>query len=599
MSDYVFKYTSTPTTNASFVVKPYTANGPASPSVSTLYNNSVSGIFAVTASTPLVLVGKGVIDYGQAVQNNLIYITENFCNKSRPQPPLKGMIWYKSENYTDTAHPTDPTTAGVYVWNGSSWNTITVNGMNATSLDANNQRVIRVADAINATDALNIQSADARYLPLTGGTVSGNVTITAGNTITLVEDPTTARHAVPKTYVDAANSVLQANIVAVHDQLQTDIGSIQTQLNNYLPLAGGGMTGALNTTSSIIMGAAGSLLLSPGAGVVQMGGRRVQQVADPILAADATTKSYVDNTIADAIAAIDTGSTPVADGVVTSGAFDSGTGTLTLGRSMALPDVTVVGKMAPFVHTHGGDDVVYDITTNKGQGVLNSTAAELGIGLTTASIASVLTMIDQVLYFSQVDPVRELQTGDGVDTTFTLDPLHGYEVWSERLQVFVNGIKQYADTRSVATVTVENATDGLGFNTLTGLAAATYPQTFTVDGVDYTINVPVAANATYWDVIVSMSGLLSTVPVGLLVEQLFTGIWLSFVSLNTGPTHSVVVTYAPGELFNSMINSSAPTSTVGALYSYSEDGTPGDLSTQITFHAAPAIGSVIEFTVQR
>ena len=78
MSDYVFKYTSTPTTNASFVVKPYTANGPASPSVSTLYNNSVSGIFAVTASTPLVLVGKGVIDYGQAVQNNLIYITENF-----------------------------------------------------------------------------------------------------------------------------------------------------------------------------------------------------------------------------------------------------------------------------------------------------------------------------------------------------------------------------------------------------------------------------------------------------------------------------------------------------------------------------------------
>ena len=92
MSDYIFKYTNQ--TSASFVVKPYTANGPASPSVTTPYVNSISGIHAFSINTPFVLVGKGVTDYGQTVQNNILYLAENFCNPTRPQPPMTGMLWY-------------------------------------------------------------------------------------------------------------------------------------------------------------------------------------------------------------------------------------------------------------------------------------------------------------------------------------------------------------------------------------------------------------------------------------------------------------------------------------------------------------------------
>jgi hypothetical protein len=60
------------------------------------------------------------------------------------------------------------------------------------------QRIMALADATTGTDALNRQSADARYLQLTGGALSGNLILNA--------PPVLATHAATRGYVDQTAS---------------------------------------------------------------------------------------------------------------------------------------------------------------------------------------------------------------------------------------------------------------------------------------------------------------------------------------------------------------------------------------------------------
>ena len=44
--------------------------------------------------TSLVLYGKGAASYGQGLQENLVYLLENFCNSTPPINPTEGQLWY-------------------------------------------------------------------------------------------------------------------------------------------------------------------------------------------------------------------------------------------------------------------------------------------------------------------------------------------------------------------------------------------------------------------------------------------------------------------------------------------------------------------------
>ena len=61
--------------------------------------------------TSLLLTGKGVINWGEAVQENLIRLLENFASQYAPLNPTEGQIWYDaSEN-----------NKSLKIWNGLAW----------------------------------------------------------------------------------------------------------------------------------------------------------------------------------------------------------------------------------------------------------------------------------------------------------------------------------------------------------------------------------------------------------------------------------------------------------------------------------------------
>jgi fibronectin-binding autotransporter adhesin len=111
----------------------------------------------------------------------------------------------------------------------------------------------------------NVTGDFGSYLPLAGGTISGNLTIngneTIGGTLTLSADPTANLQASTKRYVDNSIAPVTANFA------------------NYLPLTGGTLTGNITVNGNETIG--GTLTLS----------------ADPTANLQAATKRYVDSNI--------------------------------------------------------------------------------------------------------------------------------------------------------------------------------------------------------------------------------------------------------------------------------------------------------------
>jgi hypothetical protein len=107
-----------------------------------------------TSFTSLVLIGKSYAGYGQFLNTNFVRLLENFANRSSPSNPLKGQLWWDTNNnilkvYSGTSWkvstgatsspfnspPTDLSALGGDLWldstngqlkvyNGSSWITV-------------------------------------------------------------------------------------------------------------------------------------------------------------------------------------------------------------------------------------------------------------------------------------------------------------------------------------------------------------------------------------------------------------------------------------------------------------------------------------------
>lgn len=71
-------------------------------------------------STSLTLLGRGAVDYGEAIAENFIHLLENFASPTPPPNPLEGQIWF---------HTFEPATDGqgftvvnkAKIWNGTTW----------------------------------------------------------------------------------------------------------------------------------------------------------------------------------------------------------------------------------------------------------------------------------------------------------------------------------------------------------------------------------------------------------------------------------------------------------------------------------------------
>lgn len=146
-----------------------------------------------TASTSLALPGRNYAGYGQYLDTNMVWLTENFANTSPPPNPLQGQLWYNTNANTLYVCPAD-NTANANAWlaltTTSSGGTTTFGAVNVTgNVTSNNMAVINgiQADTITvrlATVTANATIADANVTTANIGTLGTRVITTGSQSTT-------------------------------------------------------------------------------------------------------------------------------------------------------------------------------------------------------------------------------------------------------------------------------------------------------------------------------------------------------------------------------------------------------------------------------
>lgn len=160
---------------------------------------------------------------------------------------------------------------------------------------------------LDDTTTSRIQLGDSTKLPLTGGTLTGDLNL-SGHRLTNIATPSDSTDAATKGFVDTA--------------FQTIESELATSLSGYLPLKGGTLTGQINMNGNKLIGitnpvadtdaankyyvdsrfnnlSSSYLPLTGGTltGQLHMSGTRITNVGTPTTDTDAATKSYVDTNI--------------------------------------------------------------------------------------------------------------------------------------------------------------------------------------------------------------------------------------------------------------------------------------------------------------
>lgn len=565
-----FKYTDLNVTP--FVVKPYAANGPMSPATSTLYSTT-DGVSAVSANSSLVFIGRGTPNYGEVVQSNLMYLMEHFANRSRPMFPTMGQIWYKKQDYTDPQYPADPTTKGLYIWNGLAWDAISMRGSVSPEINMDGNRIRNLGDAISATDALNLRTAESRFVKVTGSDLEGSFFLLDGSIhadpgarISVSDFPADGSHVVNLSYLTVVSNSLEAMIDAVDQR----IDNIELTGGVYAPTSGATFTG------NVVLSSASTLIAQSGGPALQLNGRSIEDLnLAPVNDSDATSKQYVDTgdqTNATAITALQ--STVASTYAALTGASFTGAVNLSSAASLTL----AVGGSASFGFRR---------LTNVGAPLQSADAATK----------------DYVDTLHTKPTYRHVFEQTGTATVVTLPGRMKYTVSSNKLHVYVNGTKQVANTPGTAIVTITGI--GLSDTSIPSLTASTtYSVDVTVDGgAPITLEIDVPAQQVNYNGLVA---LLNTEAVAQSADVKFevfaysaTEIEIVATSLSTGSTSAVTLSYAAGSLFEEITGSSAPVSYAGSTFDYAEVGDGGTTSTSFEFTSAPTIGDVVEVLLTR
>lgn len=237
-----------------------------------------------TSSTSLGLPGRNYAGYGQSLDTNFVHAMENFADSVPPDNPLRGQLWYNTNDSTLCVCPADGTTTA------SSWITLAQSGGSGTTtfgsvtvtgnLQANN---------ITAVNALVGDTITVRLATVTANASVANANVTNGNITTLTtanitSGSATTAGAITGTWTvtggSAGNSLVVANGNVYTTGIKTDnyyyangtpfnpsgtYGNANVAL--YLPTYTGTLQPSQVTTSSIAGGGtiAGIWTLASGA----------------------------------------------------------------------------------------------------------------------------------------------------------------------------------------------------------------------------------------------------------------------------------------------------------------------------------------------
>jgi hypothetical protein len=215
-----------------------------------------------TTSTSLALPGKNYSGWGQYFDTNFTHLVENFAASEPPANPLRGQLWYNTNNETLCVCPSDgETVAGQWLVLASTssggtttFGAVTVSG----NLSANNATITNTLTAtdivcatISVSSVATIQTANIVTANLTTittgsssnpGTITGNWSLSSGSRLQSTYADLAERFAADTTYEPGTVVEIGGSkeITAVKYELSDDVFGVISDKVAYLLNAGAG-----------------------------------------------------------------------------------------------------------------------------------------------------------------------------------------------------------------------------------------------------------------------------------------------------------------------------------------------------------------------
>ena len=170
-----------------------------------------------TTSTSLGLPGRNYAGYGQALDTNFVHVLENFADNTPPANPLRGQLWFNTNDNTLRVCPADGESVAsewLILASTSSTGTTTFGSVTITGDLASNNATITNTLTVGTIDSVNIS-------------VSGNANITTaniGNTFTTVisTGANTNPGTLTGTWTLTSGSTLQATYADLAERFESD-----------------------------------------------------------------------------------------------------------------------------------------------------------------------------------------------------------------------------------------------------------------------------------------------------------------------------------------------------------------------------------------
>jgi hypothetical protein len=124
-----------------------------------------------TTSTPFGLPGRNFAGYGQAVDTNFVHQLENFADSSPPPNPLRGQLWYNTNNSTMYVCPADGET------NAANWFALALTSSGGTTTFGS----VTVQGSLQANTVTAISSVTSAEGIFTNLAISGIANINGAN----------------------------------------------------------------------------------------------------------------------------------------------------------------------------------------------------------------------------------------------------------------------------------------------------------------------------------------------------------------------------------------------------------------------------------
>jgi hypothetical protein len=124
-----------------------------------------------TDSTSLGLPGRNYAGYGQILDTNFTHLTENFADSTPPPNPLRGQLWYNTNNNTLYVCPSDGETVA------ANWSELASTSSEGTTTFG----AVTVTGNLTANNATITNSITTSNIACINISVSGNANITTAN----------------------------------------------------------------------------------------------------------------------------------------------------------------------------------------------------------------------------------------------------------------------------------------------------------------------------------------------------------------------------------------------------------------------------------